>query len=334
MVETGSGDRLRVAIVGAGGWGNQHARAFSARSDIDLCGIYSRSSDRAVERAATYKTRPYTDIDEMLRTEKPDFVSVCLPNDAHFAPTLRVIEANIPLLVEKPLVFDLLEAEQLLEEAERRGLFFAINFNHRYAGPVARARVAIEEGKLGEISFATWRFGGEGSTTHHPHANLIETQCHGIDMLEQLVGPITSVAAEMTDKFAPGYSTLAVALGFANGAVGTLLGSYDSSYAYPQTHLLEINGTLGRILVEDTVKRYTYSRTGDATREVWEAGYFDDRGRDFHQAFDNHLEALLGAFRRGDPPPVPARDGQRVLQISYRIIESFETRRIVDVPHS
>jgi len=125
--------------------------------------------------------------------KRPDLVSVCLPNLGHFGPTLQVIEAGFPLLVEKPLVFELGEAETLLNEASRRDLFFAIDFNHRYSRPVGMAREAIEESLLGEVVFATWRFGGEPSETPHPYANLIETQCHGFDMLEYLCGDIESV---------------------------------------------------------------------------------------------------------------------------------------------
>ena len=50
-------------------------------------------------------------------------------------------------------------------------------------------------GRLGDLVFLTWRFGGEGGGDH-PHGNLIETQCHGFDMLEHLAGPITSVSAQ------------------------------------------------------------------------------------------------------------------------------------------
>ena len=49
--------------------------------------------------------------------------------------------------------------------------------------------------------------------------------------------------AEMTDKTGRGYSTLSLTLRFANGAVGSLIGTYDSSYAYSGTHTMEINGT-------------------------------------------------------------------------------------------
>jgi len=256
-------------------------------------------------------------------------VSLCLPNQGHFEATLRVIEAGYPLLVEKPLVFDLGEADRLLTAAAERDLFFTFNFNHRYARPVQMARRAIQEGRLGDIVFATWRFGGEGTSTH-PYANLIETQCHGFDMLEYLCGPIDAVSAEMTNKTGQGYRTLVLALRFASGAVGSLVGSYDSSYAYPGTHVLEINGTGGRIVIEDTVRRYTFQPTSEETGEVWQAGYFNDADRAFHRTFDTYIDATLAAFRDKQPPPVHARAGHRALVLARAAIVAFEAgRRVV-----
>ena len=154
---------------------------------------------------------------------------------------------------------------------------------------------AIEAGRLGEIVFTSWRFGGEGPKTH-PYNNLIETQCHGFDMLEHLCGPIQSVMAQMTDKTGKGFSTMAIALQFQNGAVGSLVGSYDSSYAYPDTHMVEVNGTLAHCIINDTVKRYTYQQVGSETAEIWQAGYFNDFDREFHRTFDLHWDAVVKAF--------------------------------------
>src|SRR5262245_37004959 len=111
-------ERLRVAVVGTGAWwGREHARVFAQRPDVELCAIVGRSHDKTVQRADEFATTPYLDLDEMLAAETPDLVSLCLPNEGHFDTTLRVIEAGCPLLVEKPLVFDLAEADRLLDEA-------------------------------------------------------------------------------------------------------------------------------------------------------------------------------------------------------------------------
>jgi myo-inositol 2-dehydrogenase/D-chiro-inositol 1-dehydrogenase len=325
--------RTRVAVVGTGAWwGREHARVYAERPDVDLCAVVGSTPERAATRAREFGITSYADLEEMLERERPDLVSVCLANEGHFEPTLKVIRAGVPLLVEKPLVFDLDQADVLLREAEARSLFFAINFNHRYATPVAMAADAVRAGDLGELTFATWRFGGEAGTSAHPHANLIETQCHGLDMLEHLCGPIDSATAQMTDKTGRGYSTLVAALHFANGAVGSLVGSYDSSYAYPATHRVELNGTGGRVVIEDTVQRYSFTRAGSEISSVWQAGYFNDADREFHRTFDNHVDDLLRALREGRPPPVHARAGHRALVVALAIIRAFETGTRINVP--
>jgi len=318
--------KVRVAVVGTGAWwGYQHARIYHERPDTELVGILGRDQGKADARAAEFGVRAYVDLDRMLDVERPDLVSVCLPNEGHFDTTLAIIRAGYPLFVEKPLVFELEQADVLIEEAARRNLFFALDFNHRYARPVQLAKEAIDSGSLGRIAFATWRFGGEVGTSRHPHANLIETQCHGLDMLEHLCGPIDSVMAQMCDPAGRGYTTLAVALHFASGAVGSLVGSYDSSYAYPNTHMVEVDGLDGRLLIEDTVRRYTFNRAGDEVANVWQAGYFNDRGREFHRIFDSHAEAVLEAFRAGAEPPVHASAGRRALFLAKSIVSSFES---------
>ncbi|MET9021756.1 Gfo/Idh/MocA family oxidoreductase [Actinopolymorpha sp. NPDC004070] len=326
------GGRIRVAVVGAGGWGAQHARIFAGRHDTDLVGVLGRSPERTAARAQEYDTTPYTDLGRLLEEARPDLVSVCLPNEDHFEVTLRLLEAGANLLVEKPLVFDLDEADRLLSAADGSGSFFAINFNHRYSEPFLRAKAAVDAGELGRLTFLTWRFGGEANRQRSPHANLIETQCHGFDLLEHLGGPIESVMAQMGNATYGAYSTVAIALTFTSDAVGTLLGSYDSSYAYPGTQQVEINGTLGRAVVDDTVRRFTLSRAGEETRSVWEAGYFNDEARSFHATFDRHVEEVLAAFRAGASPPVPAAAGRRALQLAHATIASYESGRRVPAP--
>jgi myo-inositol 2-dehydrogenase/D-chiro-inositol 1-dehydrogenase len=327
-----TGERLRAAVVGAGGWGHQHARALAAHPRVDLRAIVARTRPRAAARAAAFGAQAYVSIPEMIERERPDLVCVSLPNEAHFEATLQVIETGTPLLVEKPLVFDLDEGLALLREAAARDLFFAINFNHRFARPVGLAAAAIAAGRLGDPTFATWRFGGERGSSAHPHANLIETQCHGFDMLEHLCGPIESVMAQMSDDDGHGHDTVSVALRFRGGAVGSLVGTYASSYAHPAAHRLEIDGTRGRVLVQDTVRRYEFAPAGSEHSEVWEAGYFNDADRAFHATMDRHLDAVIAALEAGEDPPVHAAAGLRALELAHAAIASHERGTRVPTP--
>jgi predicted dehydrogenase len=320
-----SAQRLRVAVVGAGGWGAQHARIFAGRPDTELVAIVGRTPERAQARAAAYETKAYTSIEQMLEQARPDLVTTCLPNEEHFAPTMELIRHGVPLLVEKPLVFSTAEADQLLAAAQERGLFFAINFNHRYAEAVQRAHAAITAGELGDVVHVTWRFGGEANPGQSPHRNLIETQCHGFDMLEHLAGPISSVMAQMTNKTdATVYNTMAIAVSFANDAVGSLVGTYDSSYAYPDTQYIEVNATRGHALIRDTVQELVLSSAGDETHRVWRPGYFNDADRTFIYTFDRHVEDILAALRAGAEPPIHARAGRRAVELAEASIRSFE----------
>lgn len=325
-------ERIKVAIVGAGGWGYQHARAFSEREDTRLVAVYGRTAQRTKKRADQFHVPYYTDLKEMLRKEKPDLVSVCLPAQHTFEATAAIIEEGIPLFVEKPLAYKLEEAEGLIRMAEEKNLFFAIDFEQRYSVPCLKAKQAIEEGRLGKLVFAHWRFGHGWfpKFIDHPHTNLIEAQCHGINMLESLVGPMESVMAEMTDNGGRNsFSTFTMAIRFKNGAVGSFLATLDANEHNELSQLIEIGGVDGRILIEDNVKRYSFQQTNSDMAEVWTAGFFEDDKRSFHKSVDRLIDDMLTSFKKGEEPPVHAREGLRALKIAYAAIESYETGKRV-----
>lgn len=325
-------ERIKVAIVGAGGWGYQHARAFSEREDTRLVAVCGRTAQRTKKRADQFHVPYYTDLKEMLRKEKPDLVSVCLPAQHTFEATAAIIEEGVPLFVEKPLAYKLEEAEGLIRMAEEKNLFFAIDFEQRYSVPCLKAKQAIEEGRLGKLVFAHWRFGHGWfpKFIDHPHTNLIEAQCHGINMLESLVGPMESVMAEMTDNGGRNsFSTFTMAIRFKNGAVGSFLATLDANEHNELSQLIEIGGVDGRILIEDNVKRYTLQQTNSDMAEVWTAGFFEDDKRSFHKSVDRLIDDMLISFKKGEEPPVHAREGLRALKIAYAAIESYETGKRV-----
>ena len=76
----------------------------------------------------------------------------------------------------------------------------------------------------------------------------------------------------------------------------------------------------------------SFNAAGCETAEVWQAGYFNDRDRDFYLTFDRHLDAMLEAFKAGQQPPIHARAGRRALQLALAAIESFSSGKRIGVP--
>ena len=58
--------RVRVAVIGTGQWAREHARAFDSNPYVELAGIRGRNPHRVEQRAAEFRTRPYTSIAAML----------------------------------------------------------------------------------------------------------------------------------------------------------------------------------------------------------------------------------------------------------------------------
>jgi predicted dehydrogenase len=322
--------KIKVALVGTGNWCLQHCRVLTHHPQVFFCGILGRNKERTKKRAKLFNVPYYLDLQELIRNQKPDLINISLPNEHHYDMTMKVIKSSCHLFVEKPLVFKMQEAKKLLAEAKKRKLFFGINFNWRYSTPVSKAIKTIKENKLGDINFITWRFGGTGGGGD-PFGNIIETQCHGFDMLEYLNGPIKSVHSFMTNKTNNGFSTFVVSMKFKNKSVGSLVGSYDTSYAYPNTHYLEINGSKGRILIEDQVRKYSFNKKDDETAEVWQSGFFNDYERDFHRTFDVHFNEVIKNFINNKEPPVHAKVGKRALELALSSIDSYKKRKRVDI---
>lgn len=326
--------KIKVALIGAGGWGRNHARAYAQNPNTELCCIVGRTLERTRMRAEEFHVPFYLDVDEMLEKEKPDFVGICLPGMDTYDTTMKIIRAGIPLLVEKPLAYELEDAKNMIREAESKNLFFGIDFNQRFSIPSELAYQAVTEGKIGEINYIMWKFcHGWAGKMKHPYTNIIEAQCHGLNYMEAFCGPIDSIMAEMTDKTGiGGYSTFALAVRFQSGAVGSMMASFDAADQYPLAQEIEINGSKGRIRIEDNAQKYSCQTRESPLAETWGAGFFMDQERVFSYNTDRVIGKTISAFLEGKQPPVPAREGLRALELAYCAIESFEKGVRVKVP--
>src|SRR3982751_3998247 len=167
MTTNGSLNRkLRMALVGGGQGafiGRVHAIAAVMDNRAELvAGCLSSNADRAKASAPDYDIKPdraYTSIAERVQKEKAlpegkriDFVSIATPNHMHFEIAKAAVEAGFNVMCDKPMTFDLAQAEQLAAAVENAGVVFGVTHNYTGYPLVRQARSMILAGELGEIN--------------------------------------------------------------------------------------------------------------------------------------------------------------------------------------
>lgn len=157
--------KLRMGLVGGGQGafiGRVHATAAVLDNRADLvAGALSSEAAKAKASAPDYDIAPnraYGSYQEMAAAEaklpadqRIDFVTVATPNHTHFEIAKAFAEAGINVMCDKPMTFDLKQAEELAKIIEKSGVVFGLTHNYTGNPLVRQAREMVKGGDLGEI---------------------------------------------------------------------------------------------------------------------------------------------------------------------------------------
>ncbi|MGC3967491.1 MAG: Gfo/Idh/MocA family oxidoreductase [Pirellulales bacterium] len=158
--------KLRMALVG-GGQGSFIGRVHCTAAVLDnraalVAGALSSNPEKSKASAADYDIpadRAYGSYREMIEAElklpadkRIDFVSVATPNHTHYEIAKAAVEAGFNVICDKPMTFDLKQAEDLAAAVDKSGVVFAVSHNYTGYPLVRQAREMILAGELGEIN--------------------------------------------------------------------------------------------------------------------------------------------------------------------------------------
>lgn len=178
---------LKAAVVGTGGAGRLHAAAYAAGAGTRLVAVVSGDRARGEGLAGEFGARGYISVEEMLRVEQPDVVSVATLEWDHEAPVLAALAAGAHVLCEKPLAHTLAVGARMVEAAARAGRSLAVNFNYRSVPAHQLIKQEIERGGFGRV----------GLFSAQMHAYLWP---HMLDLMRYWFGDPLEVTAAMVDE--------------------------------------------------------------------------------------------------------------------------------------
>ncbi len=205
--------RLRVGVIGVGSIGDKHLSGYAQQSkSVEIGALVDPNGKRLkamAEKFGVPAQNCYHDFEEMLEEEALDAVSICTPNYLHFPMAQATLGLGIPTLIEKPMVLDLKHAATLKKLAEKTGAKVMVAFSHRFIRCNMAGRKAIESGLIGDPFMIRVRYAhsgpypgwAQGDWFYDPKqaggGALLDMGIHAIDIVQQLIGPIHSVSAEI-----------------------------------------------------------------------------------------------------------------------------------------
>jgi 1,5-anhydro-D-fructose reductase (1,5-anhydro-D-mannitol-forming) len=330
---------LKWGLIGASDIAATRVIAAIRASGGDTVGVFSGSSDRGRQFAASHGLDRFTtDLDELLGWDL-DAVYISSTNALHFDQACRALKAGKHVLCEKPLALDAGEAAAMVALAEQQGLVLAAN-HHLPGSPLhATVRELVNDGVIGTVLSAKvahavllperlrgWRL-GQGT----PGSGVIlDITCHDASVLNPLLGTPVAVTALAVRQGAWNTggredAAMTVIRYERDGRPPVLAQTHDAfTVGFARTSL-EVHGTEGTVHVTDAMTQDTAGQVILITRSGSQAVDVDCSEDLYVIGLRSFAAAVEGTGR----PAATGRDGLMALKVALAAQESAISGRTV-----
>ncbi|TWU34934.1 Gfo/Idh/MocA family protein [Novipirellula artificiosorum] len=196
---------IRVGILGLGYWGPNLVRCFSELENCKVTAVCDRDCDQLLRIKDRFPSViPLESYDEMLERDLVDAIVIATPTDTHFDLSMKALERDLHVFVEKPLAKTSAQCRTLVETAGERNRTLFVGHVFLHSSPVKKLRELIETDELGSINYISSRRLNLGPVRTDVSA-LYDLAPHDISMMLYLLGqkPI-SVTCTGFDRLHPG----------------------------------------------------------------------------------------------------------------------------------
>lgn len=145
---------IRVAVVGAGYWGPNLIRNFTACPGAQLVAVCDSAADRLMKVLAPYPgVERISDAAELWARKDIDAVAIATPVATHAPLALAAFASGKHVLVEKPMASSVDQARAMVAAARDAGRTLMVDHTFLYSPPVRKMKQLIEAGELGKLYY-------------------------------------------------------------------------------------------------------------------------------------------------------------------------------------
>ena len=315
--------RTPVAVVGVGYLGRYHAEKYARQAATKLFAVcdIDETAGRAV--AEEFGCRYIADHRELV--ESIEAVSIAASTSAHFELTRFFLDNGIHVLVEKPMTVTSLEAAELTDLAEARGLKLQVGHIERFNPALRSAREGLNSPSFIECHRLA-PFTNRGADVNV----VLDLMIHDLDVILSLVDATPErVSAVGIAALTDAVDVANARIEFSNGAIANVTASRASTRSERKFRVWQDQQYISIDFGRGTVQKVS-------SRGQWQEGEspLDEQSWSLEKgdALADEIESFIDAVRSGADCIVTGRDGQAALELAEMIMADIDARRNVSEP--
>ena len=261
---------LGFGVIGTGTYCDHYLRNLGpVYKNVRPVGCADLNTEAARAAAERWNIPKVYTSDEMMADPEVDIVLILTNPASHYSLTMQALKAGKHVYCEKPLATSLEQANEIVEYAEKQGLFVGAAPDTFLSPEYQTVRKLIDEGAIGKVINVTANYVGPGADLWHPNAGFLYKLGGGpaLDMgpyflttLVSLLGPLDSLFCYANrgwdvrnihgkDVDVDVMTNYCAVLKFANGTIGNINLTYDEWKS--DLPGMELYGTDGVIIAPD-----------------------------------------------------------------------------------
>lgn len=297
---------LRVGVIGAGSIGQHHARIYSELEGVSLAGIVDVDLTRAQEIASKYNCKAYKDYTEII--DSVDAVSIAAPTTLHHRISMDFLKHNKDILVEKPITSTMHEADEIIAEAEKRGLILQVGHLERFNAGVSVISGMVESPRFIE-SRRLSSFSGRGTDVDV----TLDLMIHDIDIILSLVNSdISDLRATGARVLTDNIDVAHAWIEFKNGCIAEAVTSRIADAKVRELKIFQQNAFLSLDYQTQEVSCYK-TLDGGVSKEVKRA--------EKKEPLKEQLISFVECVRKRASPVVSGHEGREALKVALKVSE-------------
>ncbi|MGP9539031.1 Gfo/Idh/MocA family protein [Brachybacterium sp. AOP43-C2-M15] len=330
---SGTSRTLRAGLIGLGMMGRHHARNLRSLEGVELVAVADAQGD---PHGAAPGLEVLPDAASLIAAGI-DYAVVAVPTQFHRDVALALAEAGIHTLVEKPLAFDIAEAEEITDAYERAGLIGAVGYIERYNPALQEMRRRIAEGQLGEIYQIVTRRQGAFPARIADVGVVKDLATHDLDLTAWVAqSPYASVGATSTRRSGREDEDMVSVTGtLQDGTITNHLVNWLTPF---KERVTVVTGEKGALVGDTLNADLTFHANADAATNLWESmasfrGVSEGDSITYalqrREPLATEHEAFRDAVLGDDSNIVTMREGLHTVRTVEAVLESARDGRVI-----